>query len=666
MATVTAAGIGTPAHPRGTLPVRVLSTLEEWTGVYSAAAVRIARVITIGAVLIVMFSLSANVFTRNIPGFSIFSSEELARFAFLWSIWMGVSLAIKRSAVTVITFAARRGPLWWQRSVQTFAGLALGALLAYTCVRSTQFPFDPSWRDQSAQSMSVALFYPLVSMTVGYYFITLHYAHQGLRAAVPLAARGREGAVVAAKGLAGGLALMAALWAVCYALLTGTDISPLVVLFIVFVTLTLAGMPIVFMLSVVGIMAFHPDFFGLSFYPSPDLLVPFTTTQGAMGLTGGGELLVIIMFLVVAEVLNASGLSTRLIAFAASVVGHLRGGMAYVCQVTSALASGISGSAQADAAIMTPILVPAMEREGYRRDVAAAVVAGASIKGPIGPISVMFIVYGSIVTGVGSASISALLLSGVFAELLLLIFQAATVYIVVRRLDMLPKRRFSGVTQVARTGSAALPALLIPVIILGGIFTGAFTPTESAAVAAVVAIAMALFMYASLSLRQLPDALVLAGLEAGIVMLLLGDSAILSKALFFAGFGDSLRDFLTGMTDNKYVFLLLVNLLLLAVGIFIEPLPALYILAPFLAPLAVGVYGVDPVHFGLIVVFNLVLALIHPPIGLVLFLVSSIARVPIERLSITIIPWLAVSIVVLFLVTYLPTDIVLAFSNLVH
>jgi TRAP-type C4-dicarboxylate transport system permease large subunit len=134
-----------------------------------------------------------------------------------------------------------------------------------------------------------------------------------------------------------------------------------------------------------------------------------------MGLSGGSELLVILMFLIVAEVLNSSGMSTRLITFAASIVGHLRGGMAYVCQVTSMVVSGISGSAQADAASMTPLLVPAMEREGYRRDVAAAVVAGASIKGPIGPLSIMFIVYGVVVQGPASASISRLLLSGVIA-----------------------------------------------------------------------------------------------------------------------------------------------------------------------------------------------------------------------------------------------------------
>jgi tripartite ATP-independent transporter DctM subunit len=419
------------------------------------------------------------------------------------------------------------------------------------------------------------------------------------------------------------------------------------------------------MLAIVGIVAmFSPSFLGLTFYPFTDPILPFFTSQSVMGLSGGSELLVILAFLVVAEVMNASGMSARLITFAASLVAHLRGGMAYVAQLTSAVVSGISGSAQADAAIMTPLLVPAMEREGYRRDVAAAVVAGASIKGPIGPLSIMFIVYGVVVQGPASASISKLLLSGVMAELLLLLFQAATVYVVVRRMDFLATRRFAGWATVGRTGLVALPVLAIPFIILGGIFTGVFTASESGAIAAAVTIGLALFWYASLSPRQLPTAIAIAGMETGIVMLLLGDSAILARALFNNRFGQSVEEFLTGISDNKYVFLLVVNLILLAVGIFIEPLPALYILAPFLAPVAVMEYGIDPVHFGLIMVFNLVLALIHPPVGLVIFLVSSIAKVSVERLSVMILPWLAVSLLVLLLVTYLPSGVVLALSNL--
>jgi tripartite ATP-independent transporter DctM subunit len=641
-----------------------LARVAAWLEVYSAAAVRIARFACAAAVVVAIAALAGNVFTRNVLGYSLFGAEELARYAFLWTIWMGVSLAVKRGAVTVITFVADLGGPTWRRSVRTFSGVALAVLLGYACVRATQYATSPIATTGATPALRISWFYPIVSMAVGYYFITLHYLSAVAEGAARLAAQGRPALRTIVTAALGAAAIGFVVWLAAYLLLEA-GASPLLALMVIFVALTLAGMPIIFMLSIVGIIALLPSFLGLVFYPSPNPLFPFSITQGAMGLTGGGELLVILMFLVTAEILNASGMSARLIRLAATLVGHLRGGMAYVSQLTSALVSGISGSAQADAAIMTPLLVPAMEREGYRRDVAAAVVAGASIKGPIGPLSVMFIVYGAIVSGPAGASIQKLLLSGVMAEILLLLFQSATVYVVVRRMDFLSKREFVGLAEVGRAGAAALPVLVIPFIILGGIFSGIFTPTESASIAAVAAIAIALFGYAGLAPRQLPGVLVLAGLETGIVMLLIGDSAILAQALFLDRFGESLESLFTGLTDNKYVFLLVVNLILLGIGIFIEPLPALYILAPFLAPVAVVEFGIDPVHFGLIMVFNLVLALIHPPIGLVLFLVSSIAKVSVERLSIMILPWLAVSLLVLFLVTYLPSEAVLALSNLI-
>ncbi len=650
-----------PVAAGGTLS-RGLGVAARWTEVYSQAAVSIARVGTVIGVVLAILAVAGNVFTRNVLGYSIFGSEELARFTFLWVIWLGVSLGIKRGAVTVIDFVAEAGPGWWTRAVRTFAGMSLATLLAYACIRSTQYATGSFASSGASPGLHMSWFYPVVSMAVGYYFITLHYLAAVLRGATRLMAEPRQGLRTAVLALLGAAGIAAVVWAIVAALLAA-GAHPLIPLAVIFVALTLAGMPIVFMLSVVGILAFLPTFLGLEFWPRPDPLVPFSTTQSAMGLNSAAELIVILMFLVTAEIMNASGMSLRLIAFAAAIVGHLRGGMAYVSQLTSAVASGISGSAQADAAIMTPLLVPAMEREGYRRDVAAAVVAGASIKGAIGPLSVMFIVYGSLGTG---ASINALLLSGLSAEILLLVFQMATVYVVVRRMDMLAKRRFAGWGTVGRTGVNALPVLLIPFIILGGIFSGVFTPTESASIAALIAIGLALFWYAEMSPRELPRALTLAGIETGIVMLLIGDSAILAKALFFDRFGQTLGDFFTSATDNKYVFLLIVNVILLAVGVFVEPLPALYILAPFLAPIATQIYGIDPVHFGLIMVFNLVLALIHPPLGLVIFLVSSLAKVSIERLSIMILPWLAVSLVVLFLVTYLPSEVVLALSNLIE
>ncbi len=641
---------------------RALGWCAEWLEVYSQAAIRLAKILIVLATAVAILSVSANVFVRNIAGFSFLGSEQLGRFAFLWVIWMGVSLAVKRGAVTVITFVRDRGGPWWQDSVRTFSGLALGLLLVYACYRSTQYVELRSVGQPPALDFS--WFYPVVSMALGYYFITLHYLQGAVAGAAEIVER-REWRRVG-RALAGGLAIGFVVWLMSWSALA-VGLSPLIALAVIFIALTLAGTPIIFMLSIVGIMAMLPGFLGLTFFDRPfGVTTPFELTQGTMGLNVGGELLVILMFLVVAEVMNASGMSARLIALAAALVGHFRGGMAYVAQVTSALVSGISGSAQADAAIMTPLLVPAMEREGYRRDVAAAVVAGASIKGPIGPLSVMFIVYGSIVMGPGSASISALLLSGVFAELLLLLAQAATVYVVVRKMDFLTKRSFAGVQTVAKTGMSSLPVFFIPIVILGGIFSGVFTPTESASIGAVLTLGLALFWFNGISPGQLPGIISIAGLEAGIVMLLVGDSSILAKALELDRFGDDLRVFLLDISANKYVFLFVVNLLLLAIGIFIEPLPALYILAPFLAPVAVLEFGIDPVHFGLIMVFNLVLALIHPPIGLVIFLVSSLSHVSVERLSIMIIPWLLVSLGVLFLVTYLPSDLVLGLANLVE
>lgn len=655
-----------PVAARPALAAGGLARGERWLGVYSEAAARIASVIAVIAAVVALLAVAGNIFTRQVLGFSLFGANELASFAFLWTIWMGVSLAVKRASVTVITLISHNGPGWWQRSARAFSGLSLAIFLGYACVRATEFALGRGTPAGVTPALEIPWFYPVASMAVGFYFITLHYLHQVSRGALGVVGRGRAGLRDALTGLIGGLAIGLVLWVLLWGLLE-IGAAPLIPLGVLFVTLTLAGTPIVFMLAIVGIVAlFSPDFLGLSFYPNTDAILPFFTSQATMGLSGGGELLVILMFLIVAEVMNASGLSNRLIAFAASLVAHWRGGMAYVCQLTSAVVSGISGSAQADAAIMTPLLVPAMEREGYRRDVAAAVVAGASIKGPIGPLSIMFIVYGVVVQGPGGASISQLLLSGVIAELLLLVFQAATVYVVVRRMDFLVPRKFAGVGVIARTGVAALPVLAIPFIILGGIFTGVFTPSESGSIAAIVTIGLALFWFASLSPLQLPAVIVAAAIETGIVMLLLGDSSILAKALFIDGFGADVQSFLTGITDNKYVFLLVVNLLLLAVGIFIEPLPAVYILAPFLAPVAVLEYGIDPVHFGLIMVFNLVIALIHPPIGLVIFLVSSIAKVSVERLSVMILPWLAVSLLVLFLITYLPSEAVLILSNLLE
>jgi len=603
-----------------------------WLSHLSQTLAAITRVMLIGAVLVCSGVVAITVFTRYVLDFSFSGVDEIASYAFLWVIWLGVSLAVRLGEVTTITFLRDRGPQWWRSGVRTFSNVSLAILLAYCVWHSVRYAVARETLVGTTSLLRIPQFYGVVSMTIGYIFISVHYLAKAAAAVVAIRERGAAGMRQGLTGALAGAAIAVVVWLMIWGVLA-TGASALIGLGVLFVALTLAGNPIIFMLSIVGIVSVR-GIAGLTFYPSPDVLFPFRTTQSTMGLGGYSELIVVLMFLIVAELMNASGMSHRLITFAAACVGHLRGGMAYVCQVTSAFVSGISGSAQADAAIMTPLLVPAMEKEGYPKDVAAAVVAGASIKGPIGPISVMFIAYGVLVANV---SIGDLLLSGILAEMLLLVFQAATVYLVVRRLGFFQRRPFAGMATVTRTGWQALPVI-------------------------VVALLLAMFWYGSVSVRDLPRILTFAGIETGIVMLLVGDSAILAKVLQVNGFGSSLQSFLLGLTDDKYLFLLVVNVLLLLVGIFVEPLPALFIFAPFLAPIA-DQFGIDPTHFGLIVVFNLVLALIHPPIGLVLFLVSSISKVPIERLSIMILPWLGVSLLVLALVTYLPSNVVLV---LVH
>ena len=404
-------------QPRSPGANGLLEWIATWARVYSDAVARIARVGVIVSIAVCGGTVAVQAFSVYVFGVEIYTGlDEVAAYAFLWVIWMGVSLAIRRGEVTVITFVRDRGPVWLQRSVRTFSGISIALLLGYCLYYSTRYAFDRNTLVGRTANLGIPQVYGVIAMTVGYYFISMHYLATVAEGAQRLVEQGRASLKTIISSLAGAVVIGAAVLVVAWAILAAGG-SPLLALGVIFVALTFAGNPIIFMLSIVGIISVS-GIAGLEFYPSPDVLFPFRTTQTAMGLSGFSELTVVLMFLVVAEVMNVSGMSLRLIAFASTLLGHLRGGMAYVCQITSALLSGVSGSATADAAIMTPLLVPAMEKEGYPKDVAAAVVSGASIKGPIGPISIMFILYATLVP---SVVLNDLLLSGILAETLLLL-----------------------------------------------------------------------------------------------------------------------------------------------------------------------------------------------------------------------------------------------------
>lgn len=360
------------------------------------------------------------------------------------------------------------------------------------------------------------------------------------------------------------------------------------------------------------------------------------------------QLMAIPLFVLAGSLMNAGGLSRRLVALADALVGRLRGGLLHVNILSNVFFSGISGSAAADASAVGTILIPAMTRSGYALELAAAVTAAASLIGPIVPPSIPMILYGV----EAEVSIARLFLAGAVPGLLLAAAFMATAVWVARRRG-LPAGRTCTWREVGAALRGAAWAIMMPVIILGGILGGVFTPTESAAVAVFYALGVGLFVHRELTGPGIARALVETALTTGVVMLLIATTESFAWVLAREGVPQRLAQWVTGLSDSPAVVLLLVNALLLLIGIPLEPAPALVVLVPVLMPL-VHALGIDPVHFGVVMVLNLVIGLVTPPVGASIFVVAAISRTPIGRLTRAMAPFLVVSIAVLLLVTYVP------------
>lgn len=360
------------------------------------------------------------------------------------------------------------------------------------------------------------------------------------------------------------------------------------------------------------------------------------------------HLMAIPLFILAGALMNAGGLSERLVGLAEALVGRFRGGLTHVNIVSNVFFSGISGSAAADASAVGSILIPAMERSGYRRELAAAVTAAASLIGPIVPPSIPMILYG-VEAGV---SIGRLFLAGAVPGLVLAAAQMLVGAWVSRR-QGLPSGKAAGFAEIARAARKAAWAAAMPVIVLGGILGGVFTPTEAAAAAVAYALVVGLAVYRELTFSRVAAALVEAALTTGVVMLMIGVTESLAWILARERIPQQLATWVAGLSLSPALVLLLLNLALLLIGIPLEPAPALVILVPVLMPL-VHTLGIDPVHFGVIMVLNLVIGLVTPPVGASIFVVSAISRVPLTKLTGAMWPFLLASIAVLLVVTYVP------------
>jgi tripartite ATP-independent transporter DctM subunit len=377
--------------------------------------------------------------------------------------------------------------------------------------------------------------------------------------------------------------------------------------------------------------------------------MPLTTLiQTTFGGLATFPLLAIPLFMLAGNLMNAGGITPVLVDFARMLLGHIRGGLGHATIFACAIFAAISGAAVATAVAIGVVMIPAMKKAGYDEDVAAALTSTASCMGPIIPPSIPFIIYGVS----ANVSIGALFLGGVFPGILLGLALMIYTYweATVRKYPRDPRVPIRNILVAAWK---ALPALFMPVLIMGGILTGMFTPTEAAGITVVYAAIVGFLIYRKLTFKNLPDVLLKAGLESGMVMLLIAMSEPFAWIVAVDQIPQIVIDFLSKLTTSPYIIMMLINIFLLILGIPIETAPALVIVTPVLAPVAAGL-GIDPVHIGIVICLNLVLGLITPPVGAVLFAVCGISGISIDRLGRAIWKPFIVALIVLGIVTYVP------------
>ena len=354
-------------------------------------------------------------------------------------------------------------------------------------------------------------------------------------------------------------------------------------------------------------------------------------------------------FILAGQLMNSGGITRSIVDFSQSMIGHVRGGLAQVNILSSVLFAGLSGSAVADTSALGKIFIPAMEKNGYSRSFAAAVTAASSVIGPIIPQSGIMILYAFIMNVSVAGLFAAGLVPGLMVSGGLMI---ATSFIAKTRNYPVAGRKATWRERGQSFRKTAL-ALLTPVILLGGILAGIFTPTEAAAVAAFYALVVTLFLTRTLRIKELPKIFIESAVQSGVILLLVGASVVFAWIITVSGLAGMVANGMMQTSDNVYVLLFLANLFLFVVGMFLDAGPAVLILGPVLGPLFVAM-GVDPIHFAVVMCVNVTVGLATPPMGLVLFVAASVSKERVETIAREMLPFLAVEVTVIFLITYFP------------
>jgi tripartite ATP-independent transporter DctM subunit len=359
-------------------------------------------------------------------------------------------------------------------------------------------------------------------------------------------------------------------------------------------------------------------------------------------------LLAIPFFIMAGNLMNSAGITKRIFNFALALVGWMRGGLGHVNVIGSVIFAGMSGAAVADAGGLGTIEIKAMRDHGYADDFAVGITAASATIGPIIPPSLPMVVYGYM----ASVSVGQLFAAGLIPGLLMAFALMVMIAVRSHRRGYARDANFS-LRRLGETFLAAIFPLMTPVIIIGGMTSGLFTPTEAAVAACAYALLLGLVVYRTLDWRGLLRVSMETLETTAIILLIVATASIFAWILTSNRVEQGLADAILGITTNTYVLLLLVNVFLLIVGCFLETVAAITILVPVLLPIMVKA-GVDPVHFGLIMVFNLMIGLLTPPVGMVLFVLARVARVSVERVAAAVYPFLLPLVVVLLVITYFP------------
>jgi len=409
--------------------------------------------------------------------------------------------------------------------------------------------------------------------------------------------------------------------------------------FWVLLSAMLVGMPVAFALL------FAP---GLSLFIEGKEMFYLLLTQRLYNGIDSFPLMAIPFFMLAGEVMNRSGITLSLVHVSQAFIGHLRGGLAQINILSSMLFAGLSGSAVADCSALGKMLIPAMEKNGYSRRFAAAVTAASSVIGPIIPPSGIMILYAFVM----NVSVGGLFAAGIVPGILVGASLMLMTWYLAKKRNYKVAAEKATMRERGKAVKQAFWPLMTPVILLGGILSGVFTPTEAAAVAAAYALVISLISR-TMTFRSLPDVFYETAKSSAVILFLVGSAVAFSAVISLSGAPQKVAAMMLALTENPLLMLLLINVLLLVVGMFLDAGPAILILGPILGPI-VTQFGIDPLHFAIVMCVNLTVGLATPPMGLVLFVASSVSGEKVEHISREMLPYLAMHILVILLITYIP------------